>query len=703
LQDLRGHLRARPIRWLAIGVAVATSAGCAGPGARNFATGTNLSAIGNHKAAVTYLRSALDQEPENPRYALALKDATNQAVDGLIDDADRKLRAGDLLGAREAVQAADSYDSTSDRVDATSARVAQAITARISLASDLADSLGRNQTATLGHTALLRAQAAALDPANPALVERYADAINDLRELQTPRVRHACQGDRSLCDHLEDIVRKVSRENELAVSPTQPGECTPRPPWDLLSVEIEVSELDVRIGAVGDPRQTSSRALVGYAEEVNSEFVAARVEYEQATSVLAFQQGAYAANPNAYNSGALIGARIRYNVATARLNDTPMTTSIPQYESYTFKEYHFGGQAQVAARVKVREHVQGSLIVDEAVIGAADRRDLIRLGVHPNDANGFSNTQVNPPNRDDLASEALRDLVDGVTQRLQTTLSTAIHDLSNQLKQDVPGLAFELGAWDALAEVDFEPSGRHLNLDAFLNTNLLKELPPAAPQSGMLCVARADNAIGRKNPEPTPARIAGIARPMANAIELGAGGREEIIARCQPAVAFIESDAGAGSGFFVADGGLLVTNEHVIAGSSNLVVHTADGRAHLASVVRTDPSTDLAILRIPESYPFLTLVSAAAVRVGADVIAIGAPEGFRLTATRGIVSQLRMPDRTLFIQHDAAINHGSSGGPLLNVDGGVIGVNTLKMFGGEGLGFAVSSGSVDALLRSSGL
>jgi putative serine protease PepD len=162
-----------------------------------------------------------------------------------------------------------------------------------------------------------------------------------------------------------------------------------------------------------------------------------------------------------------------------------------------------------------------------------------------------------------------------------------------------------------------------------------------------------------------------------------------------------------GSGWVYDSSGHIVTNDHVVAGATKISVTFADGTKYSAKVVGTDPSTDLAVLKVdaPSSklHP-LSLGDSGSLQVGDGVVAIGAPFGLDETVTSGIVSAL---DRDISsqnsftisgaIQTDAAINHGNSGGPLLNMDGQVVGVTTQiesDSGGNEGVGFAVPSNTI---------
>jgi len=163
-----------------------------------------------------------------------------------------------------------------------------------------------------------------------------------------------------------------------------------------------------------------------------------------------------------------------------------------------------------------------------------------------------------------------------------------------------------------------------------------------------------------------------------------------------------------GSGVIVDAAGHLVTNHHVIAGADKIQVQLADGRNAVAEVVGRDPDTDLAVLRVRlDRLPVMQLGRSDHVQVGDVVLAIGNPLGLAQTVTHGIVSatgraQLGVATFENFIQTDAAINEGNSGGALVNVRGELIGINTAvlgKNRGAEGIGVAIPVDLVRGVMR----
>ncbi len=159
--------------------------------------------------------------------------------------------------------------------------------------------------------------------------------------------------------------------------------------------------------------------------------------------------------------------------------------------------------------------------------------------------------------------------------------------------------------------------------------------------------------------------------------------------------------SGAGSGFFISKDGYIITNNHVVEGAIKITVIDIDNNEYTAKKIGTDPKTDLALLKVDgKDHHFIELGDSNNLEVGEWVLAIGNPFGQSLTVTSGIVSATGRKLEGLeveyqnFIQTDAAINHGNSGGPLINMEGKAVGINSviLSNSGGSiGIGFAIPS------------
>ena len=230
--------------------------------------------------------------------------------------------------------------------------------------------------------------------------------------------------------------------------------------------------------------------------------------------------------------------------------------------------------------------------------------------------------------------------------------------------------------------------------------------------------AAAIGAFDSTTPATVIAQPSAAAPTTAPALDGKALSVNEIYRRSGPGVVQITSTLGSagqqsgralGSGFVIDKQGHIVTNYHVVQGATAIDVRFSNDDTIDATLVGSDPSTDLALLRVdatPEALTPLTLADSTKVQVGDSVVAIGNPFGLERTVTAGIVSALQRAVQAPngfsidhVIQTDAPINHGNSGGPLLDTRGRVIGVNSQIETGGSGdgnvgIGFAVPSNTV---------
>jgi S1-C subfamily serine protease len=175
----------------------------------------------------------------------------------------------------------------------------------------------------------------------------------------------------------------------------------------------------------------------------------------------------------------------------------------------------------------------------------------------------------------------------------------------------------------------------------------------------------------------------------------------ELAALAGASVVVVKTEQGFGSGFVVAKN-LIATNLHVITGQSSIVVGTPDGTPRqVRGVAAISTAWDLAVLYVPGlGLPALQLGDSGRVQVGEPVLAVGNPEGLSLTVSNGIISKKHGKDGTNVLQTTAPISPGSSGGPLVDAKGAVIGIVTLFYREGQALNFAVASSKLSELLDS---
>ena len=214
---------------------------------------------------------------------------------------------------------------------------------------------------------------------------------------------------------------------------------------------------------------------------------------------------------------------------------------------------------------------------------------------------------------------------------------------------------------------------------------------PPAPESAAACAPPAAPLDAY-----SAAVVGAVEQVGAAVVSVYTGGAEEAA----------QARGGAGSGVVVTPDGYLLTNEHVVQRVSGARVSFVDGRTVAAVVVGRDPATDLAVLRAQAgSLPYAQLAGEGRLRAGQLVVAVGNPYGFESTVSAGVVSALGRSLRSRqgrliegIVQHTAALNPGNSGGPLLDAQGAVMGINTAIIPMAQGIGFAVPAATAQWVL-----
>ena len=185
----------------------------------------------------------------------------------------------------------------------------------------------------------------------------------------------------------------------------------------------------------------------------------------------------------------------------------------------------------------------------------------------------------------------------------------------------------------------------------------------------------------------------------------------ELVENVKQSLVFIETEDATGTGFIIDEDGIVITNAHVVGNSYNVSASLEDGRQFIGEVLGVDETADLAVLQLVATRKFetMTLADSESVLVGDEAFAIGFPLSYELggslTVTRGIISSRRIEGGLEQFQTDAAINTGNSGGPLINREGEVVGVNYAKLFTAQGnpvdnVGLAIATNELKIRLDS---
>jgi S1-C subfamily serine protease len=175
-----------------------------------------------------------------------------------------------------------------------------------------------------------------------------------------------------------------------------------------------------------------------------------------------------------------------------------------------------------------------------------------------------------------------------------------------------------------------------------------------------------------------------------------------IIDNSIPSVVTIKTDISQGTGFIISDDGFVITNAHILSGGKRVETMNYEQRIFRTTFIGYNSDLDLALLKISGTFEPLELSDSDSVHVGQEVVAIGNPLGLQFSVSQGIVSGVHRQGPNgldIYIQTDAALNPGNSGGPLINSQGKVIGINNFKSASGESLGFALESNQIKQIVN----
>lgn len=170
-----------------------------------------------------------------------------------------------------------------------------------------------------------------------------------------------------------------------------------------------------------------------------------------------------------------------------------------------------------------------------------------------------------------------------------------------------------------------------------------------------------------------------------------------VIEKVIPSVVTVKTDISQGTGFIISEEGFIITNAHLLAGGKRVETMNYEQRIFRTSFIGYDSELDLVLLKVNGQFNPLDLADSNSVHVGEKVVAIGNPLGLQFSVSQGIVSGVHRQGPNglnYYIQTDAALNPGNSGGPLINSEGKVIGINNFKSASGESLGFALESNKI---------
>jgi S1-C subfamily serine protease len=454
--------------------------------------------------------------------------------------------------------------------------------------------------------------------------------------------------------------------------------------WD-----VNVSVRDISCSQTDIPRQSertlNSTYVAGQNQLANPQYAQLLTLAQQLQAQVAQLQSQNQANPSFGTAFALGMAQGRLRKVQNQLAGTApyIVQDIQQQYQYTqflaYRSYEISSSFLFSSSQGPKRVVQ-----DDKLRVLKERQSEGVSGILPQDRSGLHNNTPTLPEVNELAMSARNDFAERLSSSIKQLLSKylTMEASRKEREESVDKLGFFLYAAD-----------------------LAKGTPSeSAFESGMIA-ARGSLLGGTTEIESfkVPTTLPSLTEvEIADGSDGNAETQEPNVESFIEGVLSIETDSGVGSGFFVTPGCLVLTNNHVINGADTIVVKNSTKKLYIGKVLEHDTRRDLALLNIGvQGCHYLKLGDPTQTRVGQEVYAIGNPIGLSNTVTRGIISAHRTAkDGVTYIQLDATINPGNSGGPLLTRAGVVIGVNTFKVSGYEGLNFAIAANEIKEAFRS---
>jgi len=453
--------------------------------------------------------------------------------------------------------------------------------------------------------------------------------------------------------------------------------CKDLPPPSRLSTRTDYEiHLDIRIYEIDLPRCEEKAKLsnytVSYIQKINPRYAQVESELYQAKFSLATAQ--------IQRIMFLIGWwAVSVGLLENTLEQTPPFFDEPVIAPYQYVEYQVRRELKLKADLVLRDKRQ----VELGRIELLDQVESVQTGIAdalPQDRNGIHNISPKTVPFADLYQSLRARSLPKIRGNLRSLIGSVYLDLALAAyeRADIPaviGYALLSGDQQQSELSDFILS-KWVENDRLIGT--LRALGDFAVLFGN----RQEDKGRRQTAQ--------------------AGNPTDLVKKAMPAIVMIETQRGSlASGFIFDPSGLVATNHHVIENAGLISVQTHTGDVFLGKLLHADESKDLAVLQIDyRTTEFLMLGNSGQVRIGEDILVLGNPEGLQWTVTKGIVSALRRSEGISYIQIDAAINHGNSGGPVINKRGEVSGIISFKLVNDaiEGLGFSVAVDELKSLI-----
>ena len=466
-------------------------------------------------------------------------------------------------------------------------------------------------------------------------------------------------------------------ENALRNSSSDPGHSIAFQKH--ITLNIVISDLTCTKTDIprSDLQDVNSTYVAGYNQIQNPTYIQLRDELTYSMQELQTATYEYQTNPT-FASGLVLGmTRGKVNRLRQALAATPPTMEQEIVQQYQYQRFEALRSYAVTSSVGLGTP-DGKGWLTKDVSAAAKSRSAGVAGVLPADKSGTTNAEPRVKSIEELAGESMEDFQVKLAASIKEILAGYFVLVSkNPDLHGIDRLAAAMHLVDVAGGTSYEASAGEIKATV-LQTAL-------AGTSNDLARFRLPKDVS------LPEVLAVKTAMPAGHVPVG---QDSMIGEVLKSVVLIETDTGSrASGFFVSHNCLVVTNQHVIDEAETIVLKTYDRQLLLGQVLTDDKARDLALLttNANESCSFLHLGSLRTGRIGEDIFVMGSPLGLSGSVTKGIISGLRTDqDGIEYLQVDAAVNPGNSGGPVIDRKGEVLGVTTFALRETEGLNFAVA-------------
>ena len=426
-------------------------------------------------------------------------------------------------------------------------------------------------------------------------------------------------------------------------------------------------------------QSVNSTYVAGYTQLANPTYLQLENQLSSAQQQLNRAEYNNSVNPN-FGTGFALGlARGQVIRLQRALASTPPYTNQEIIQQYQYQRFDSYRSYQIRAVLGLDDKTEHTT-TEQDISGMYEARAAGVSGVLPQDKNGAANVQPTITSAEQCATMAWQDFKQKSVTALKELIATyfARRAMSNKMSV-IDRAAAMLYLSEVMGGTRYSASSQ--DIQAYIDS-----------------LAQADeNELASLHVPDLPVPK----EEFATSADAEQESSEAVVARALESAVSIETDADrVGSGFFVTPACLVITNEHVISGAETIILRTSGKKLLTAQLVAKDKERDLALLQ-PNVRTCRPLDLENGGRVGQEVFAIGNPLGLSDTVTRGIVSALRQTDAGVhYVQIDAALNPGNSGGALISRRGTVIGVNTFGFKGAQGLNFAIAASEIRNAFRS---